>query len=165
MIYFTKLYDVKNPSRGTKLSAGIDFYIPDCSNEFIKRFKEKNTSCGYSEEYLLVKPHDRILIPSAIKVKIPEYTALIAYNKSGIATKLGLDVGASVIDSDYMGEIHLSLINTTSDPVRIYYGQKIIQFILTPILFDDILYVDSEDKLYKNFESGRKDGGFGSTGI
>jgi len=164
MIKFTKLYRVKTPQRGTALSAGIDFFIPDQTPEYIKLLQMKNPHCGLHGDKIVVRPHDRILIPSGIKVLIPENTALIAFNRSSVASKLGLDVGASVVDYGYTGEVHLSLTNTTDDKVFLEFGQKIIQFLLTPIMLDSLEEIVTEEELYKHAVlDTRGSNGFGST--
>ena len=143
-IRMARVRDVQLPTRGTPGSAGLDFYIPE---DF---------------RYTWVLPHERILIPSGIKADIPEGYALIANNKSGVANKLGLIFGSSVVDSDYQGEIHLSLINTTDQEIRLGPGQKIVQFLLTPIPQTEVVEVPEKDL----FQEGtiRGEGGFGSTG-
>jgi dUTP pyrophosphatase len=140
-----KCRDVKTPSRGTSVSAGIDFYIP---NDYILEPK-------------VIAPGESLLIPSGIRAYIPEGYALIAFNKSGVATKQGLQVGAAVCDEDYEGEIHIHVTNVTNKAQTIQPGQKIVQFILLPILYADIELVNKlEDR---NTERGA--GGFGSTGL
>ena len=74
-----------------------------------------------------------------------------------------LDVGASVVDEDYKGVIHLSLVNTSNECVKLEYGQKIIQFLLIPVAYDEVVEVNSEDELFTR-DSERGSGGFGSTG-
>jgi deoxyuridine 5'-triphosphate nucleotidohydrolase len=141
-IEFLKTRDVKSPSIGTKLSAGIDFYIPN-------DLKPIKVWGGHN-----------INIPSGIKTKLPMGHCLIAFNKSGMAIK-GWSVGACVIDEDYTGELHINLINTSSAPLLLEPGQKAVQFILikTP-------RVKLTEKTELKFnESERKDGAFGSTGI
>ena len=84
-------------------------------------------------------------------------------NKSGVALKKGLVVGACVVDSDYQGEIHLHLINTSDKPVRIQPGDKLTQFLLIPV--DHCLVeVVNEGDLFEE-ETTRGSGGFGSTGV
>jgi len=138
-----KIKDVKTPSRGTPKSAGVDFYVP---NDFITT---------------TLFPGESIKIPSGIKVSIPEDYVMIAFNKSGIALS-GLSVGACVIDEDYQGEIHIHLINHTNHKVEITPGKKITQFILLPVLYNNIEIVDEKDLFDK--KTYRGDGGFGSTG-
>lgn len=142
---FCKIRDVKSPCRGHDTDAGIDFFIP---NDF---------------ETSQIYPHDSINIPSGIKAKIPHGYALIAFNKSGVATKLGLDVGANVIDEGYQGEIHLHLVNTTNQFIKIEKGQKIVQFILLPVNYELPEEVSEEDLFESKSERG--EGGFGSTGV
>jgi dUTP pyrophosphatase len=160
---YIKIRDVKSPTRGTSQSAGIDFYIPNDWNE--------------GEPYDLGPGH-RLLIPSGLKLKVPEGYALIAFNKSGIATKTGVIVGACVVDEDYQGEVHLSIINTNqpsehwqdgyyvTDPayVTIEPGTKLMQFILVPVNYVEPEEVGTLEELFPE-ESERGSGGFGSTGI
>lgn len=137
-----RIRDVKLPTRGTKGSAGIDFYIPE---DF---------------QPIILAKGDFVLIPSGIRARVPEGYALIMDNKSGVATKMGLIVGADVIDSDYDGEIHLHLIKATHGTVRLEPGMKIVQGLLTPISHEDVEEVDQLPEI----ETERGTGGFGSTG-
>jgi dUTP pyrophosphatase len=138
-----KIREVKTPARGTSKSAGLDFFVPD---DF-----EKSK----------VWPGKSILIPSGIKAQVPEGYALIAFNKSGVATKEGLVVGACVVDEDYEGEIHLHMINVGDKVVDIVPGQKLTQFILIQINYSDVQVVQE----FPTRHSERGSGGFGSTGI
>lgn len=142
---YTKVRNVQSPTRGTSQSAGIDFYVP---NDF-------NT--------VDLKPHEDVLIPSGIKVKIPSGTALIFKNKSGIATKLKLMIGAEVVDSDYQGELHLHLINASNKITRISAGMKLTQALLIPYYNVDIVERRNTEDLYGKNITERGQGGFGST--
>lgn len=137
-----KLRDVKTPSRGTSESAGIDFFIPNDMG------------------LLTILPNASIKIPSGIKVSIPKDHALIGFNKSGVAVK-GLQLGACVVDSDYQGEVHIHLFNVTNSIIKLEPGQKIVQFILMPIISCSVTEVEQEE-LYEAV-SERGEGGFGST--
>ncbi len=160
---FLKMYDVKSPTRGTPFSAGIDFFVPENTQEFIEAFKEKNKDINITENGFIVEPQKRVNIPSGIKTEFDENYALIAFSKSGVSLKYGLDVGATVVDSDYTGIIHLSLVNTSDEPVEIKFGQKIIQFVLIPVNYAMPAEVTSEEELFTR-QSERGSGGFGSTG-
>lgn len=160
---FLKTLAVKSPTRGTPVAAGIDFYVPDNTQKFRDAFIEKNPNIEIRDNCIVVGPHERVNIPSGIKVEVPDGYALIAYNKSGVSLKYGLDVGATVVDQDYTGVIHLSLVNTSEDIVKIEYGQKIIQFVLIPVLYDMPEEVETEAELFTR-ESERGSGAFGSTG-
>jgi len=113
--------------------------------------------------YILLSPLSRINIPSGVYCQMEEPgRALIAHNKSGVASNLGLIYGAQVVDFEYQGEIHINVINTSSKVVRIYAGQKLMQFLEVPIFTSTIEEVDTLQNLYKGATS-RADGGFGST--
>ena len=64
---FCKVRNVKSPVRGTGKAAGIDFFVPN------------NFSA-------IIGPHSDLLIPSGIKVEIPEGYMLMAADKSGVVT-------------------------------------------------------------------------------
>ncbi len=163
-VFFTKVLDVKAPHRGTPLSAGLDFFVPENTEPFLLEFTKLNPYCGYSADGISVRSHNRILIPSGIKVRIPENTMLTAFNKGGVAAKLGLVLGPCVVDADYTGEILLGFVNTTNDSILITYGQKITQLVLVPILYPVLEEVQTEEALYGGFESARGAGKLGSTG-
>lgn len=160
MIRYTKIRDVKAPQRGSTLSAGIDFFVP---NDFI------------SKEIL---PNEDILIPSGLKMEIPEHCALIGVDKSGIASSMiakekcgmkeknpllssAIIVGAKLIDADYPGEIHIHLINVGKCSIRIEPGMKIAQFMLIPVFYDGLVEAMPEQMHIRLTE---RSGGFGSTG-
>jgi dUTP pyrophosphatase len=70
---------------------------------------------------------EQIMIPSGIKVWIHDkHTYLQATNKSGVASKLRLDVMANTVDADYQGEVHINLQNNGNEPVTIETGQKMV---------------------------------------
>ena len=162
-IFKTKI--VKTPERGTLRSAGIDFFIPEFTDDFIVDFLAKNTMYINIEDRAIdVGPNEHILIPSGIKVSIPEGHALIAYNKSGISTKYGMDVLACVIDEDYQGEVHISMVNTSKSIVTLYASQKIVQFILIKVNYAVVQEVKDMHIMYDNVTI-RGEKGFGSTGI
>lgn len=141
-IRYVKTKDVKDPSYGTKGSAGIDFYVPN--------------NIDRTEVY----PGDAVLIPSGIRVALPDDTALIAFNKSGVCSKQFLQVGACVVDSDYTGEIHLHVFNYGNTIQFIEPGQKLVQFVLLP--YYQATLFETIDDIFN--ETDRGSNGFGSTG-
>ena len=141
----TKIKDVKTPTRANATDAGIDFFIP-------------NDYEGKTELF----PGESCFIPSGIKVNVPEGYALIAFNKSGVATKKGLHVGACVVDCGYQGELHINLTNVSAEDQTIAAGDKIVQFVLLP-LGDPAIELVEENNLYESV-STRGEGGFGSSG-
>ena len=135
MIYFNKVRDVKSPTQAYNYPAGTDFYVPNYNQKFKHDLIERNHN---TDEYNLfakpdsdvmtitVMPHGQINIPSGIRVEIANKdSCLLAVNKSGVATKLRLDVAAALVDADYHGEITLSLTNTSDHPVSFNTGDKL----------------------------------------
>lgn len=165
---YCKVRKVKNPNRANSTDAGIDFYVPE--NITVEDLKDKSKEdCvpsfmnGYLDEILL-SPGGRVLIPSGVHVRLDPGTALILMNKSGVAAKKGLVIGSCVVDESYTGEIHLSLINTSSHIVTINAGDKIAQGLIFDVRQSVPCEIDSIDELYDGFKSERGDGGFGSSG-
>ena len=184
-IKFIKTRNVKDPERGYG-DAGVDFFVPEDSPEFVKDLLMKNATKNILLKEILIQKEDKtivpqkrlfvppmtdVLIPSGIRSLIdPEYV-LVFTNKSGVATKQRLDVGATTVDASYEGEIHLHVINTAEVPTYIDFGQKLIQGLVLKHYADKFEVVDAiedtEAKLkefYKDSEFDRKEGGFGSTG-
>lgn len=143
---FLKIGEVKTPNRGTPQSAGIDLFIPD---DFIPE---------------VLEPGDSILIPSRLKVNVPKNHVFIMMNKSGVATKKGLDVGACVIDEDYQGEIHIHLMNVSNKPTSLSPGEKIAQCLLIPVVYEPVEVVEDYKSLWDGKVTERGEGAFGSTG-
>jgi dUTP pyrophosphatase len=171
---YSRTRDVLQPTRGTAKSAGIDFYVPAFTETFKNDLFKKNdhlhrlymNSANIRElidekNIIPLYPKDRILIPSGIKVKIPKDHVLIGFNKSGVSSKKGLDILACVVDEDYQGEIHISIVNTGNDTITIEPQEKIIQWILLPVNYSKPEEVKLEE-LYSE-ETERGAGGFGST--
>ena len=173
---FVKTKEVKSPLRASQYDAGIDLFIPVINEEFIEEFNDKNKvettpfnqTSRIRNNKIVIPAHQRVLIPSGIHFKTPENTALIAFNKSGVATKQGLTAMACVVDSSYTGETHISLLNTTDNNIIIEENKKIIQFLLVPIVHCGLKEVYSTEDMYSthtpSIESQRGCGGFGSTG-
>ena len=82
-------------------------------------------------------------------------------NKSGIASKRGLLVGACVVDRGYTGEIFVNLHNPSDRTQTIHAGQKIAQAVFVKIR-EDIQIIESGNIYDK--ETSRGDGALGSTG-
>lgn len=160
---FAKVRNVKSPVRGTNKAAGIDFFVPDFGN---------------GKDFILY-PCSDVLIPSGIKMNIPEGYMLMAADKSGVVTSKWACVranrtpkadafesivilGAKIVDEDYQGEIHIHLVNVGGATVRIKPGMKIAQFILVPVSYEGLEEVP-EAKLFSQ-TSERGEGALGSTG-
>jgi len=114
----------------------------------------------YSTIDYVLKPFERKLVPTGIKIEIPEGYAGFVQPRSGLAINNGISLvnTPGLIDSGYRGEIKAILINF--DPVEnfeIKKGDKICQFVIMKIENAEIVLKDELD------DSDRGEGGFGST--
>ena len=168
MIRFLKTRDVPSPTRANKYDAGIDFYVPQQSKEFIDLLIEKNPQISpmdINTTGIILRAGQRVLIPSGIhcQMKSPD-RALIAANKSGVASKLGLIFGAQVVDFEYQGEIHLNILNVSTQTRLITYGMKMLQFLETPIFTSEVEITENiEPSEFYTKVTTRGAKGFGST--
>ena len=100
---YCKVRNVKSPARAHATDAGIDFYIPEDIQHDTFLAKCDVTKCYPAATFtegilksIVLAPGQSVLIPSGIHVKIPHGYALIYMNKSGVASKKHLHVGACV---------------------------------------------------------------------
>lgn len=105
-------------------------------------------------------PLERKLIPTGVKLSIPEGYEGQVRPRSGLAIKhgIGLVNSPGTIDSDYRGEISLILINMGQEAVHLARGERLAQLVICPVLRAVMVPVDQLD------ETHRGEGGFGSTG-
>jgi len=147
--------DAKIPARAHSIDAGIDlFYCPD---------PNQDPDCFWKPEgEYRISSHESCLVPTGLKTIVPENHMLEIKNKSGIAHKQKLIVGACVIDPGYTGEIYVNLHNIGGSTKVIQPGQKIAQAVLVPIVICEPEEVNYDPAVLK---TDRSDGGFGSTGL
>lgn len=129
------------PKRATDGSAGYDLF-------------------SASEAPVAIKPGERQKIPVGIAVELPRNTAGMIYTRSGLGIKYGIHVtnGVGVVDSDYRGEIHVSLHNLSDETYTVDPGERIAQLVVTPYITPEIIEADDLE------DTERGEGGFGSTG-
>lgn len=169
---YVKIREVKSPVRGTSCAAGIDFFVPEDIDNVTMDAKCGITGCRPEIEYtpdwrmssITLKPGESVMIPSGIKMKVPEGHALAFMNKSGIGAKKQLDRLAELVDCDYEGEVHINIVNNGNCDQVIHAGDKIIQGVIIPVNFAEPEEIGTEDELYRGSNSARGEGGFGSTG-
>lgn len=195
MIQFIKIRDVKSPVRNADENAGIDVYVPENTESFREALFAKNVNSNklavvdvdltaqerswrvamnetkrlsyfdITDGSIHIAPHKAIIIPCGLMSKFENNKALIANNKSGIATKKQLIFGASVIDAGYQGEWHINLINTSDEYQTVNCGTKAVQFIPHYISVEQVEVLDSTPEEFYTSKSERGAGGFGSTGL
>ena len=107
-----------------------------------------------------IGPGETAFLPTGIALEVPKGCAGLIYARSGMACKRGLAPAnkVGVVDSDYRGEITVVLHNHGTAPQTVENGERIAQFIITPVLMP--AYEVAEDLS----DTARDQGGFGSTG-
>lgn len=112
-------------------------------------------------EALLIKPGERVLVPTGLSMEIPFGYEVQVRPRSGLSFKTGLMVlnSPGTIDSDYRGEVKIILGNLSSKDEVINHGDRVAQLVLAPVT--QAHYMVSENDLT---ETARGSGGFGSTG-
>lgn len=131
----------KLPTYGTAEAAGADLY-----------------AC--LEAPVTIAPGETAFLPTGIALEVPAGCAGLIYARSGMACKRGLAPAnkVGVVDSDYRGEITVVLYNHGKTPQTVENGERIAQFVITPVLQPAYEAVET---LTDTVRSG---GGFGSTG-
>ena len=111
-------------------------------------------------ETVLIGPGERALIPTGIRLGLPEGVVALVHPRSGLALKHGITVlnAPGTIDSNYRGEIGVILHNTSTDWFDVDKGDRIAQLVFQQVLTVQFEQVDTLS------ESVRGDSGFGSTG-
>ncbi len=107
-----------------------------------------------------VEPGDRIIIPTGIRLAIPNGWEAQVRPRSGLAFKKGVTVlnSPGTIDADYRGEVKVMLINLGRETVSINPGERIAQLIIAEVSTAEFNFAE------KLPSTDRGDGGFGSTG-
>lgn len=132
--------EVTLPTRGSKVSAGYDFYSP---------------------VDIMLKPNEKTCVWSDVKAYMQEGEVLLLFVRSSIGIKKGLALsnGTGVIDADYYsnssndGNIGIALYNYSDKIVEIKKGERICQGVFVPFLEADNGNTDK-----------KRVGGIGSTG-
>jgi len=112
-------------------------------------------------EGIYLKPQERALVPTGIKVAIPSGYELQIRPRSGLAINKGLTIlnTPGTIDSGYRGEIKVIIFNTNpGETIEIKKGERIAQAVLKKV--EHIEWEEWE----RLDETRRNEGGFGSTG-
>lgn len=162
-VLFTVSRDVTMPCRAHSTDSGIDFYIPNDLKSYQVTPSEGNGIREVEDGKITIFPWEWVLIPSWIKMIIPDGYDMVFENKSWVASKLNLVVWAKVVDSSYRGEVHIHLINTSCTfPVRLALWAKIIQWIIRKVENPQMNFIAND--VFEENTTERGTGWFGSTG-
>jgi dUTP pyrophosphatase len=109
---------------------------------------------------LTLKPRERRLVPTGLRVEIPLGFEVQIRPRSGLALSHGISLPNTpgTIDSDYRGPLGVLLVNLGAEPFTVCHGDRIAQMIVAPVVQAGFALADALD------ETPRGAGGFGSTG-
>ena len=112
------------------------------------------------DEEITVWPGTRALIPTKIKIAIPDGCCGLLLGRSGLALKHGICLanGVGLIDSDYRGELGVVLQNNGGEPFKVKDGMRIAQLVI-------VKYQQTRFEQDSLDDTIRGQGGFGSTGV
>ena len=112
------------------------------------------------DQPVTIAPGETAWIPTGLSLEVPKGCAGLIYARSSMGVKRGLAPAnkVGVIDSDYRGEIRVVLLNHGKTTQTVENGERIAQFLITPVLTPAYMEVDELSN------TGRGAGGFGSTG-
>ena len=129
------------PSYATSQSAGVDLR-------------------ANIEESIVIKPLERVLVPTGIYMALPKgYEAQIR-PRSGLAAKHGITIlnTPGTIDADYRGEIKVILVNLSNEPFTIEDGERVCQMVIAR--HEQVTW----QQVYVLEDTDRVEGGFGHKG-
>ena len=112
------------------------------------------------EEPIVMGSLERVLVPTGLKIAIPEGYEVQVRPRSGLGIKHGITLWNTpgTIDSDYRGELKVIMVNLSKDEYVINPQERIGQLVLNKVAQMEFVEVDSLD------ETERGAGGFGHTG-
>lgn len=112
------------------------------------------------ETGLTLAAGERALVPTGLRVEIPEGFEIQVRPRSGLAYKHGISIpnAPGTIDSDYRGPLGVLLINLSDLPFQIAHGDRIAQLVVAPVVQG--VFATAEGLS----DTDRGAGGFGSTG-
>lgn len=113
------------------------------------------------KEPVTLGPLERRLIPTGLRVQLPQGYEMQIRPRSGLALHHGISLANTpgTVDADYRGEIGVVLINLSNEPFTVNPGERICQMVVsryTRVEWDPGDRID---------ETERGDGGFGHTGL
>jgi len=142
--------DAMTPTRANPSDAGLDVYYSPKTLDW---------------SGLLIDPGESKIIPTGLRFGVPHGFMLEVKNRSSVAAKRSLLVGACVVDPGYDGELFVNLHNVGKEEQFIAAGDKIAQVVMIPVVHFRACESESGD-LY-NWEqiaiTDRGEGALGST--
>lgn len=112
------------------------------------------------QDSVTLQPGARILVPTGLRMAIPDGFEVQIRPRSGLALKHGITLpnAPGTIDSDYRGALGVIVMNAGQEPFTIAHGDRIAQMVVAPVMRATFRHAETLDL------TSRGSGGFGSTG-
>jgi dUTP pyrophosphatase len=110
---------------------------------------------------ILLRPGAWVLVPTGVRLELPEGYEAQVRPRSGLAAKHAVTVlnAPGTVDADYRGEISVILVNHGTEQLTVRRGMRVAQLVIAPVVRATFELVPSLE------ETEREEGGFGSTGL
>jgi dUTP pyrophosphatase len=143
--------------RLTRLPAALDLPLPSRASPGSAGFDLR----AAVDRAVVLRPGERLRVPTGLVLEIPPGWEGQVRPRSGLALRhgIGLVNAPGTIDSDYRGEVAVILINLGEAPFTLRRGDRVAQLVISRV---EAVEWEETDRLE---DSGRGDGGFGSTGM
>jgi dUTP pyrophosphatase len=156
--------DNELPTYGSEKAAGFDFKADFTGKNETTDFIGEGFHYSKIQNQIIVHAHGgRVLIPTGVRIGLPDGYELQVRPRSGLALKNGISVlnTPGTVDSDYYGFIGIILLNTGKLDFVVNEGDRIAQGVLKRVEQVEWVKVDTVEELG---QSQRGENGFGSTG-
>jgi len=157
IIEYTRMrQSARPPERANPSDAGLDLFFNPAPAGIL---------ASPNLDSVVIKPGENMVLPTGYRFGIPHGYMLEIKNRSGVAAKRSLIVGACVVDSGYDGEIFVNLHNIGKTTQIIEPQTKIAQAVMMPVVHCRAVETSSGDLYgwYPITLSKRGDGSLGST--
>jgi len=143
-----------------RLEVGIDLEEEKCIPEYSSEQAAGADVKAYITQEIVLEPGSSILIPTGLRLEIPNGYEVQIRPRSGLALKHQITIlnSPGTIDSDYRGEVKIILMNHGKSDFVITPGMRIAQMVFAPVV--QAAFIKKSDLAVTK----RGEGGFGHTG-
>jgi dUTP pyrophosphatase len=164
-IYCYKLFpEAHMPVKGSDLAACFDLKASMRDGDEIKFYNKQNvkTVRKVVDQKITMYHGDRMLIPTGLVFDLSTDTSLRIHPRSGLSSKNGINIAncEGVVDSDYVEQTFVLLLNISNIPFEVSDGMRIAQAEIVPVVDVDIKEISMRPE-----QKTSRNGGFGSTGL
>ena len=152
------------PVKGSDLAACFDLKASMRDGDEIKFYNKQNVKASQKvvDQKITMYHGDRMLIPTGLVFDLSADTSLRIHPRSGLSSKNGINIAncEGVVDSDYVEQTFVLLLNISNIPFEVSDGMRIAQAEIVPVVDVDIKEISMRPE-----QKTSRNGGFGSTGL